>query len=166
VNKNSHRSAIRALSFAAVFSLAVAARADVVGAARVIDGDTLRIDGDKIRLYGIDAPERRQGCEAAGADYPCGIVATAWMVERTVGNQVRCEGKRRDRYRRLIAVCYVGGESLNAAIVKAGWALAYRRYAVEYVPAEDDARRNIRGMWAGTFEPPWQWRRINAPGRR
>jgi endonuclease YncB( thermonuclease family) len=135
------------------------------GTARVLDGDTLRIEGETIRLRGIDAPERRQTCEAGGVEYRCGATATAWMVERTTGQPVRCTWNKRDRHRRALGVCYVGGANVNASIVQAGWALAYRRYAIDYVPAEDDARLNGRGLWAGRFDPPWVWRRANRANR-
>ena len=148
-----------------VLSLPVFAT-DLSGPARVIDGDTLAINGDKIRLHGIDAPERRQVCEAGGVEYRCGVTAAAWVIKRTVGNEVRCESEKRDRYKRLIAVCYVGDANLNEGIVRAGWALAYRRYSLDYVPAEGDARLNVRGLWAGTFDAPWEWRRANTQRRK
>jgi endonuclease YncB( thermonuclease family) len=139
---------------------AVPAHAETLrGPARVVDGDTLRIAGEMVRLRGVDAPERRQVCAAGGAEYRCGTTATAWMVAHTKDKAVRCEWRKRDRYQRALAVCYVGKASVNAAVVRAGWALAYRRYSMDYVPDEDDARTNRRGLWAGTFAPPWEWRK-------
>jgi endonuclease YncB( thermonuclease family) len=131
------------------------------GPARVLDGDTLKIAGQTVRLRGVDAPERRQVCAAGGIEYRCGVTATAWMAEHTRDKAVRCAWRARDRYRRALAVCYVGRASVNAAVVRAGWALAYRRYSMAYVPDEDDARANRRGLWAGTFAPPWEWRKAN-----
>ena len=62
---------------------------------------------------------------------------------------------RRDRYGR------VGGEDVNATMVRHGWALAYRRYSTDYEDDEDDARAAKVGLWAGEFMPPWEWRKLN-----
>jgi hypothetical protein len=72
---------------------------------------------------------------------------------------VRCEGRERDQYGRVIAVCYVGSTDLNAWLVRNGWALAYRRYSREYVPEERRAEADEAGIWRGEFVPPWEWRR-------
>jgi endonuclease YncB( thermonuclease family) len=55
--------------------------------------------------------------------------------------------------------CLVGDLDINEWLVTQGLALAYRRYSLDYVAAEDQARAASRGMWAGSFEPPWEWRR-------
>jgi endonuclease YncB( thermonuclease family) len=141
-------------------SLSFAASAETLsGPARVIDGDTIELAGERVRLHGIDTPEARQLCEAEGAEYRCGDMATAYLAGLTQGNQVSCQGAKRDRYKRLIAVCYVGGNDLSAALVRAGWAVAYRRYSMDYVDDEDAARSDGVGMWCGSFEMPWEWRR-------
>ncbi len=137
--------------------------ADVAGPARVIDGDTLAIGDERIRLRGIDAPERWQVCDSRGTPYPCGTLAAAWLVQATDGRTVRCEGDERDRYGRLLAVCYVGPVNLNAALVDAGWALAYRRYSKAFVTHEEGAREARRGLWSGRFEAPWAWRQQQQP---
>lgn len=128
------------------------------GQARIVDGDTLAIAGERIRLHGIDAPESAQRC-GDGGGWACGRQATAALTEMIGGRPVRCEGRERDRYKRLIAVCYVGSLDLNGAMVAQGFALAYRRYATDYIEAEDKARASGAGMWAGPFVPPWEWRR-------
>jgi endonuclease YncB( thermonuclease family) len=74
------------------------------------------------------------------------------------GLQVECVGHARDRYQRLLAVCYVGGEDQNERIVREGWALAYRRYSADYVQPEAEAKRAGAGIWRGEFTPPWEWR--------
>ena len=77
-----------------------------------------------------------------------------------MGNQpVRCEGKSRDRYRRLLAICYSGNVDLNGAMVRQGFALAFVRYSRRYTGEDRDASRQKVGMWAGRFVPPWEWRR-------
>ena len=59
----------------------------------------------------------------------------------------------------LLAVCHSGGVNINAWMVARGWALAYRRYSVEYVDEERAARAARRGIWRGQFVAPWEWRR-------
>ena len=125
---------------------------------QIVDGDTLVWRGERVRLYGIDAPESDQSCTVNARDYPCGEEATEWLIEMTREKEVRCEKKGRDRYGRLLAVCFAGNRNLNRGLVEAGLALAYRRYSQEFVPAEDAARRAAKGVWAGMFVPPWQWR--------
>jgi endonuclease YncB( thermonuclease family) len=138
--------------------LATSLSAGAGGEIQVIDGDTLMWRGERVRLHGIDAPEADQSCTAAGEDYPCGEAAMQWLAEKTNKKEVRCEKRGRDRYGRLLAVCFAGDVNLNRGLVEAGLALAYRRYSSEFVTAEVAARRGTVGIWAGTFVPPWQWR--------
>lgn len=129
----------------------------------MIDGDTLEIRGERIRLFGIDACESRQLCEdASGRSYRCGQQAALALADRIGRGTVRCEGKTRDRYGRLVATCYLGSEDLDAWMVSQGLALAFRKYSARYVPQEDAARLAKRGLWAGSFEAPWEWRREHA----
>ena len=134
-------------------------KADVVGEALVIDGDTIEVAGERIRLHGIDAPEARQTCVIAGERWRCGESATLALEHEVEGRRVTCKGRKRDRYGRIIAVCYSGENDLNAMMVRDGWALAYRRYAKDYVAEEMEAQNAFRGMWRGQFVPPWKWRR-------
>jgi len=138
---------------------APATGADLAGPARIIDGDTIEISDQRIRLYGIDAPEGRQTCESHGTPYPYGTMATAWLVNMTLGKPVACQQKARDKYKRVVAVCHADGVNLNDSIVRAGWAMAYRQFSREYVPAENEAKAAKRGLWAGAFPAPWEWRR-------
>jgi endonuclease YncB( thermonuclease family) len=150
-------------AFALLFALSAAAAlpafADVVGQAQVIDGDTLQVAGERVRLYGIDAPESRQSCVLSGVGWPCGQNAARVLTGVIGGRVVTCRGGKRDRYGRLIAVCYIGTDDLNARMVRDGWALAYRRYAPDYVPQETEARAAGSGIWQGQFVEPWEWRR-------
>jgi len=136
-----------------------AATADVIGAAVIIDGDTIDVGGERIRLHGIDAPESRQLCTVNGSDWRCGESATLALEHEAEGRTVRCEGSRRDRYGRIIAVCFAGETDLNAMMVREGFALAYRRYSKDYVGEEDAARLDRRGLWRSSFVEPWKWRR-------
>ena len=136
-----------------------ASRGAVSGKARVVDGDTLEIGGVRIRLHGVDAPESRQTCIAAGRRWPCGERATRALAGRIAGRTVACEERDRDRYGRIVAVCRHGGQDVNAWMVSQGLALAYRRYSRDYVAEEASARDARLGMWRGDFVPPWDWRR-------
>ena len=147
--------------------------ADVSGPARVVDGDSLVVSGQRIRLQGIDAPEAKQSCVAADRRWQCGLSATRALKERIGGRSVSCAEEDRDRYGRIVAVCYVGGADLNAWMVAQGLALAYRRYSHAYVDEEDSAKAAKRGVWRGQFVEPWRWRRgerlasnISRPDRR
>lgn len=134
--------------------------ADLSGTPRIVDGDTLHLNGIKIRLHGIDAPEMKQECtDQHGASYLCGEASTEALRTLTLNTNITCEGSTHDRYRRLIGVCYARGINLNAEMVRQGWALAYRRYSEDYVSAENEAQEAKRGMWAGEFELPWERRR-------
>jgi endonuclease YncB( thermonuclease family) len=136
-----------------------AAAAPVLGNARVVDGDTLRIGPVDIRLFGIDAPERAQTCERDGRAWNCGSLAAETLRRLVSGREVQCEGRETDRYGRLIAVCTAGGVELNASLVRQGAALAYRRYSSAYVAEERAAREAGLGVWAGTVQSPEEFRR-------
>ena len=142
----------------AAFACISTAAADVAGRASVIDGDTIDIHGERVRLFGIDAPEGRQLCTVAGGPYRCGQQAALALADHIGQRTVRCEERTRDRYGRIVAVCYVGDEDIQAWLVEQGWALAFRRYSTDYVAEEDAARAAGRGIWRGTFDAPWEWR--------
>lgn len=130
----------------------------LAGTATVIDGDTLEVRGQRIRLHAVDAPESRQTCRRGAEVWRCGQAAALALSDRIGRRPVRCEQTDIDRYRRIVARCSVGGEDLGAWLVGQGLAIAYRRYGRDYVEAETDAREARRGMWAGDFEMPWDWR--------
>jgi endonuclease YncB( thermonuclease family) len=132
--------------------------ADIVGKARVIDGDTIDISGSRIRLRGIDAPESNQTCTDAGnRKWLCGRTATHELIGHLAGRPLKCESSGLDRYRRVLAVCALpDGSDVNAWMVQQGWALAY--YSAAYRSEEAQAHAAKRGIWAGSFMPPWEWR--------
>jgi len=129
----------------------------IVGSAGVVDGDGLRIGGERIRLHGVDAFERGQTC----GDQPCGRLSSEHLDRLTRGAEVRCTPLDVDRYGRTVARCEARGIDVGGAQVEAGHALAYRRYSLDYVPQEDAARRARRGAWATGFTRPEDWRRAN-----
>ena len=130
---------MRALAIALCL-LATPALADVTGPARVIDGDTLEIQGQRIRLHGIDAPESRQLCYLDGKPWQCGKDAANALADKIARQPVTCEDLGRDRYERIIARCTVAGEDIESWMVREGLALAYRRYSLDYVEEEADAK--------------------------
>jgi endonuclease YncB( thermonuclease family) len=131
---------------------------EIVGKATVIDGDTIDVSGSRIRLQGIDAPESNQTCTNAGnRAWLCGRTATHELIDHLAGRQLRCETSGLDRYRRVLAVCALpDGSDVNAWMVQQGWALAY--YSAAYRSQEAQAHAAKRGIWAGSFVPPWEWR--------
>jgi endonuclease YncB( thermonuclease family) len=131
----------------------------VEGPARIVDGDTIWIGETKIRLYGIDAPETKQTCVVANKPWRCGEAASE-ALRRLLGNTpVTCEDQGSDRYGRMIGQCFVQGEDIEAWMVLNGWALAYRRYSLDYVDEEKTAQDARTGLWRGDFVPPWEWRK-------
>jgi len=129
------------------------------GIPTVIDGDTIDIHGQRIRLHGIDAPESKQVCISGGTKYRCGQKAALALSDRIGRGSVTCEAKDTDRYGRVVAVCFKGQEDLNGWLVSQGLAVAYRRYSQDYVTHEARAQSMSVGLWAGEFIMPWDWRR-------
>lgn len=129
------------------------------GTATVIDGDTIDIHGQRVRLHGIDSPEGAQRCYRERKEWRCGKDAANALSDFIGGAPVTCFPRDIDRYQRVVAVCSVRGESINHWMVRQGWAVAYRRYSRDYDGAELDARHSRRGIWASQFEMPWDWRK-------
>jgi endonuclease YncB( thermonuclease family) len=153
-----HRFAI-GLSFAlAVVSITVA-QDRIIGVAFVIDGDTIEIHGQRIRLFGIDAPESSQLCvRPTGERWRCGQQGSFALSDRIGRATVSCQPRDVDRYGRVVAICFKGEEDLSRWMVTTGWAVAFRRYSVDYVADEDAARQNRINIWSGDFDMPWVWR--------
>ena len=132
---------------------------DLAGAARIVDGDTVEVDGEKLRLQGIDAPELAQTCEANGGPVHCGKLA-AKHLDGLIGSQaLNCAVEGRDRYGRGLARCQAGGRDVAEAMTRDGWAVSDRRYSDgRYHGAEASARAGRRGIWAMKFDDPAEWR--------
>lgn len=122
---------------------------------RVIDGDTLDLDGERIRLFGIDAPERGQSCGPRA----CGTTATEALADILSAGPVRCTPVSTDRYGRTVARCRAGRLDVNREMVRRGMAWAYRQYSEDYVPAEKAAKKARVGIWKHRSQPAWEYRR-------
>ena len=136
----------------------------------VIDGDTIKIGREKIRLFGIDAPEIKQVCKNENNDpYPCGIKAKnflSWLIEDYNKNneKIYCYYSERDKYKRIIGECFIGTISktnINKMMVTNGRAIAYLKYSEKYLDAQNIAKNKKMGIWKGTFDLPEEWRKKN-----
>ena len=152
-----------ALTVAVLLLATVPLLASTGASAGQVEGEVSAIDGDSlnmhIRLFGIDTPEAAQICkDDQGRDYPCGQVASDALAKLVQDKIVSCEVKTRDRYGRPVAICYADKIDIGGALVDAGVAVAFRKYSDKYVANEERARAAKRGLWAGTFEMPWDYR--------
>ena len=138
------------------------------GIPRVVDGDSLEINDNKIRLSGIDAPEKKQLCKKPfltvtfltfQKEYECGAMATERLKKFIKNRSIRCNSESKDRYDRFIATCYLKNKNINSWIVRNGYAVAYTRYSKKYVLDEEYAKKNKLGIWKGTFQKPEEWRK-------
>jgi endonuclease YncB( thermonuclease family) len=142
----------------------------VEGTARIIDGDTIEIKDQKIRLWGIDAPELAQRCTEDDVLYPCGLDASHALARRIGRKLVSCTRRDTDRYGRMVALCRVEDLDISQWMVTQGQAIAFRKYSLDYVAEEDQAREAKVGIWAGEFQDPSDFRhqkhRGHAPEQR
>ena len=134
-------------------------QSQVFGWVYVADGDTLNYQEQKIRLYGIDAPEHDQLCTKDGIQYACGRAARQRLKEIIGRAEINCTHKDTDKYGRSVSICYVGDQDINEQMVREGWALAYRQYSNIYIAQEKTAKDQKLGIWAGEFERPDSYRR-------
>ena len=149
----------------------ISSEKNISGKAEVIDGDTIKINKKKIRLFGIDAPEKKQICKKLHIsffifnfqkDYKCGEKSTLALFKKLKDKRVKCVLKEsKDKYKRNIGICYVKNQDINKWRVKNGYALAYKKYSKKYLLEEQYAKENKLGLWRGTFMNPEKWRRIS-----
>ena len=128
---------------------------------RVVDGDTIVLNGEKIRFTGIDTPELKQTCMQGDQEVACGTSAKKLLVEKIGNNTPECISEGKDAYKRTLAECFVNGESLSKFLVRSGYAFAYRKYSTKFVKDEEFAKANKLGMWAMTFQYPWDFRKAS-----
>ena len=128
---------------------------------KIIDGDTIKINGEKIRFSGIDTPELKQNCIKEGVNNSCGLKAKQILIDKISDNNIICTKEGKDQYKRTLAECFVNNESLSSYLVRSGYAFAYRRYSKKFILDEDYAKFNKLGMWSMEFDYPWDWRKKN-----
>ena len=133
----------------------------ISGIAEVIDGDTIKIEKKKIRLFGIDAPEKKQKCKKPwltilfmtfNKDYPCGEISTLKLKNKINNKFITCKSSNKDRYKRFIAECFKGKTNINRWMVRNGYAIVYKKYSKKYLAAENLAKNEKLGLWVGSFE--------------
>jgi endonuclease YncB( thermonuclease family) len=128
------------------------------GRAVAIDGDSLRLNNVELRLKGIDAPEYRQTCrDQNGKDYPCGRLARRALAALVQEHDVACAETGKDRYGRGLALCRIRDHNIDIAaeMVRQGMAVAFG----DFDALESEAKSARRGIWAGSFERPVEWRK-------
>ena len=147
--------------FCFVLSTSVQSQKLIKGKAKVIDGDTIHIGNNKIRLHGIDAPEQKQTCNFEGNEWYCGKNATLFLSNLINKKSVSCRVNDIDQYKRLVAVCFIDNININQIMIISGWAIAYRYYSKDFIKEEKIAKKNKIGIWRGTFEEPYIYRKNN-----
>ena len=128
---------------------------------KIIDGDTIHLNNEKIRFTGIDTPELKQTCKKNNEIIYCGIQARQLLINKIGKNKVNCVKEGKDQYKRILAECFVNDLSLSSYLVKKGYAFAYRKYSKKFINDEDFAKKNNMGMWSMSFDYPWNWRKKN-----
>jgi endonuclease YncB( thermonuclease family) len=126
---------------------------------KIVDGDTIYLNGEKIRFAGIDTPELKQTCLKKNIKDLCGVTAKQILIDKIGNNNVECISEGRDRYKRTLAECFVNNESLSRYLVRSGYAFAYRKYSKKFIIDEDYAKVNQVGMWSMKFQYPWDYRK-------
>ena len=125
---------------------------------KIIDGDTIILNGEKIRFSGIDTPELKQTCLDGDRKVSCGMTAKNLLAEKIGNATPKCISEGKDAYKRTLAECFVNGESLSKFLVRSGYAFAYRKYSNKFIKDEEFAKTNKIGMWSMTFQYPWNFR--------
>jgi len=155
------------LTFRSILVLGLLALAPALFAAEpgvwVIDGDTLDVQGVRIRLFGIDAPEARQTCDRNGAAWRCGQWSARVLADAVDAGRVTCKAVDIDKYKRTVAICHAGGQDLGQHMVQAGAARAYARYSDRYLGDEATAKANRSGIWAAKMVTPEAYRHPKTP---
>ena len=126
---------------------------------KVIDGDTIILNDEKIRFSGIDTPELKQSCSKESQKIFCGMLAKKLLIKK-IGDEIpKCVREGNDIYARVLAECFVNGESLSSFLVRSGYAFAYRKYSKKFIKDEEFAKKNKLGIWSMEFQYPWQFRK-------
>ncbi len=131
----------------------------IVGKPKIIDGDTIHIGKNKIRLHGIDAPEINQTCTIDNKIWNCGIESKIALKNFILEKKVHCKIIDIDKYKRFVGTCFLENQNINQYMVHNGWAIAYRYYSLDFVKAENLAKKNKMGIWQGQFQEPYIFRK-------
>jgi len=135
----------------------------------IVDGDTLKRNGVRYRLQGMDAPEINQICTIGEREWECGLAATIYLEQLHGEDGFECQDLGRDRYKRILARCYISKAGnridVGSLMVSEGYALAYRKYSKDYINDENRAKEDKRGLWKSRFTKPWEWRRARSNKR-
>lgn len=138
-------------------AVAAPALAEISGPPTVIDGETLEVQGKRVRLYGIDAPDIRQTCGIRSRTYNCGRISRTALMDLVAGVSVRCRIRGEAEKGVALATCLAAGYDISAGMVHTGWAMAMPRKGTVYARIEKEAEKARRGLWKGVFVPPWEW---------
>jgi len=126
---------------------------------KIVDGDTIVLNGEKIRFSGIDTPELKQTCMNGDEKVFCGKSAKMLLIKK-IGNEIpQCIREGKDAYKRTLAECFINGESLSVFLVRSGYAFAYRKYSDKFIKDEEFAKKNKLGIWSMKFQYPWDFRK-------
>tara|TARA_B110000003_G_C16285080_1_gene392546 strand:+ start:28 stop:510 length:483 start_codon:yes stop_codon:yes gene_type:complete len=128
---------------------------------KIVDGDTIHLNGLKIRFTGIDTPELKQTCIKDKVIKNCGIEAKQLLIDKIQNNTVKCISEGIDQYKRTLAECFVNNESLSVYLVRSGYAFAYKKYSKKFIKDEHYAKSKKKGMWSMKFDYPWDYRKKN-----
>ena len=128
---------------------------------KIVDGDTIVLNGEKIRFSGIDTPELKQTCIQDDQKINCGMDAKLLLVKKIGNNTPECISEGKDVYKRTLAECFINGESLSSFLVRSGYAFAYRKYSRKFIEDEEFAKANKLGMWAMSFQYPCDFRKAS-----
>tara|TARA_B100001750_G_C15142871_1_gene415606 strand:+ start:80 stop:535 length:456 start_codon:yes stop_codon:yes gene_type:complete len=126
---------------------------------KIIDGDTIVLNDEKIRFSGIDTPELKQTCMNKDQEIFCGVLAKKLLINKIDNKTPVCISEGKDIYKRTLAECFVDGESLSSFLVRSGYAFAYRKYSKKFVEDEEFAKNNKLGLWSMNFQFPWDFRK-------
>ena len=138
---------------------------EIYGHPRIIDGDSIEINNEEIRFLGIDAFEKKQKCyRKNGTRYNCGKKSTSILYEIISNQPIRCITKKKDRYKRWLATCYIGALNINENMVLSGYALNFM--SKKYKDAQKEAKKSSAGAWGGGFINPSKWRKLKREGLR
>ena len=126
---------------------------------KIVDGDTIILNGEKIRFSGIDTPELKQTCLHKNEIVDCGISAKTLLIKKIGNKTPECIIEGKDMYNRTLAECFINGKSLSKFLVRSGYAFAYKKYSKKFIEDENFAKVNKNGMWEMKFQYPWDFRK-------